>query len=275
MNVLPREKQVQIISALVEGCSLRSVERMHSVHRDTAMRLMVRTGHHCMTLLEDHVRDVPAGTIQCDELWGFVGKKDARLKAEELKDSEKGSQYLWIAMDADTKLVISHQIGKRELAMATGLIVDVKERITGKPTIITDGLVHYFDAVHHNFGRFGANFAQLVKVVKEGKRKPVREGYVPARVVTCKRYPLFGEVPNELISTSYIERQNLTVRMSMRRFTRLSNAFSKKLENLKAATALHFAHYNFVRIHRSLRVTPAMAAGISSTLWDIESLIPA
>lgn len=273
MNVLPRNKQIQIISALVEGNSIRSCERMFGTHRDTIMRLAVRTGQHCMTLLEDHVKDVPAGTIQCDEMWGYVAKKDAKLNADEKDNPEIGSQYIWIAMDADTKLVISHLVGKRELNMALGLIVDLKERVDGRPTIITDGLVHYFDAIKWTYGGNNVDFAQLVKTVQERPRKPVREGYVPARVVTCKPYPLFGDPDPAKISTSYIERQNLTVRMSVRRLTRLTNAFSKKLENLKAATALHFAHYNFCRIHKTLSVTPAMAAGIASEVWALESLL--
>jgi len=178
------------------------------------------------------------------------------------------------AMDADTKLVISHQVGKRELHMAFGLIVDLKEWVQGRPTIITDGLVLYFDAVHYTYGRFGVDFAQLIKVVREGKPKAVREGYSPAKVVTCTPFPIFGNPDPARISTSYIERQNLTVRMSMRHFARLSNAFSKKLDNLKAATALHFAHYNFCRVHKTLRCTPAMAAGVTDTVWAISDLLP-
>ncbi len=197
-----------------------------------------------------------------------------RLRKHELKDPTFGSQYIWITMDADTKLVIPHQIGKRELHMAFGLIVDLKERVQGRPTIITDGLVHNFDAVHHTYGRFCVDFAKLVKVVMEGKPKAVREGYSPAKVVTCTPYPIYGNPDPARISTSYIERQNLTVRMSVRRFARLTNAFSKKLENLKAATALQFACYNFCRIHGSLRTTPAMAAGITGSIWEIEDLLP-
>ena len=180
------------------------------------MRLMVRTGQHCMTLLEDHVQDVPVKTVQCDELWGLVCKKDARFKEAEKDNPEVGSQYIWSVMDADTKLVISHLVGRRELNMVLGLIVDLKERVNGRPTIIINGLVHYFDAVKWTFGG-AVDFARLVKTVRERPRKPVREGYFPARVVTCKPYPLFGSPDPTKISTSYIERLNLTVRMSMRR----------------------------------------------------------
>ena len=270
MNTLPKDKQIQVIAALVEGCSIRSIERMYDVHRDTVMRLMVRTGQHCMTIMDDYVRDVPAGVIQCDELWTFVGKKDKRLNGTD--GANLGSQYIFVAMDADTKLVPSYRIGKRLPVMAYGLMADLRERLVGRPTIITDGLEAYLDAVERAFGR-DVRFAQLVKTVRE-VRKPVLEGYVPAIVVTCDPRPVTGYINPSLISTSLIERQNLTMRMSIRRLTRLTNAFSKKLDNLKAAVALHFAHYNFCRIHGSLRVTPAMAAGILASPWELETLLP-
>jgi len=272
MNVLPREKQVQIITALVEGCSIRSIERMYDVHRGTIMRLIVRTGRHCMTLMDDLIRDVPAGTIQCDEIWCYVGKKDKRLTPEEKRNPEIGSQFIFVAMDADTKLAQSYQIGKRIPEVAFGLMVDLAERIAGRPTIITDGFIPYIEAVETAFGA-DANFAQLVKTVSE-IRRPVREGYAPATVVRCSKTSISGYTDPKQIPTSLIERQNLTMRMSMRRLTRLTNAFSKKLDNLKAATALHFAHYNFCRMHRSLRVTPAMAAGLVSSIWEISDLLP-
>jgi len=176
-------------------------------------------------------------------------------------------------MDGTTKLVISHRVGKRELLLAKGLMVDVRQRVTGHPLIVTDGLVFYFDAVQQYFGRFGCDFAQLVKVVKEGGAR-IHEGYTTPKLVTCKPYPLFGNPDRVKISTSYIERQNWTIRTFMRRLTRLSNGFSRKLENLKAATALHFAHYNFCRVHTSLRVTPAMEANVTDHVWGVEALLP-
>ncbi len=269
MNVLPREKQIQVITALVEGCSIRSIERMYDVHRDTIMRLMVCTGGHCMTIMDDVIRDVPAGVIQCDELWTFVGKKDKRLNGTD--GADLGSQYIFVAMDTDTKLVPSYRVGKRMPVVAYGLMADLRERLVGRPTIITDGFDPYFEAVELAFGA-NVDYAQLIKTVRE-VRKPALEGYVPAHVVTCYPRPVTGYIQPRLISTSLIERQNLTVRMSMRRLTRLTNAFSKKLDNLKAAVALHFAHYNFCRIHGSLRVTPAMAAGIAISIWRVEALL--
>ena len=275
MNRLPREKQIQVIQALVEGCSIRSIERMYDVHRDTIMRLMVRTGDHCMSLMDDLMQDIPVGTYQCDEIWTFVGKKDKRLRPDEKNNAEIGSQFIFIAMDADTKLIPSWQIGKRVPEVAYGLMADLADRMNGnaeRATIITDGFGPYIDAVYGAFGT-NVNFAQMVKVVSEGRRF-TQEGYMPATVVRCDKIVVMGRPKRREISTSLIERQNLMVRMSMRRLTRLTNAFSKKLDNLKAATAIHFANYNFCRIHKSLRVTPAMAAGLVDHVWGIIELLP-
>ena len=274
MNVLPREKQIQIINALVEGCSIRSIERMYEVHRDTVMRLMIRTGDNCMSLMDDLMQDIPVGTYQVDEIWCYVKKKDKRLRPDEKKNAEIGSQFIFIAMEADTKLIPSWQIGKRVPEVAYGLMADLADRMNGsaeRATIITDGFGPYIDAVYGAFGT-NVNFAQLVKVVSEGRRF-TQEGYVPATVVRCDKIVVMGRPRRREISTSLIERQNLTVRMSMRRLTRLTNAFSKKLDNLKAATAIHFAHYNLCRIHKTLSVTPAMAAGIVSHIWEIGDLL--
>lgn len=164
MNVLPREKQIQVIQALVEGCSIRSIERMYDIHRDTIMRLMVRTGDHCMTLVDDLIQDIPAGTYQVDEIWCYVGKKDKQLTRNERNSAELGSQFIFVAMDADTKLVPTYRIGKRIPELANGLMDDLRERINGRPTIITDGFGPYVDAVRGAFGQ-DVEFAQMVKVV--------------------------------------------------------------------------------------------------------------
>ena len=272
MNVLPREKQIQVITALVEGCSIRSIERMYDVHRDTVMRLLVRAGDHCMTIMDDLMHHIPAGTYQVDELWCFVAKKDRQLIDGERYNPELGSQYIFVAMDADTKLVPSYRVGKRIPELAYGLMVDLRERIVGKPTIITDGFDPYLEAVEIAFGA-DVHFAQLIKSVSEARRS-VREGYIPATVVRCTKRTISGVPDRRRISTSLIESQNLTLRMSLRRLTRLTNAFSKKLDNLKAAVALHFAFYNFCRVHRTLKMTPAMAAELVPSIWEIEALIP-
>ena len=272
MNRLPRDKQIQIITALVEGCSIRSIERMYDVHRDTITRLLMRTGDHCMTLMEDTIQDIPAGTYQCDEIWCFVGKKDARLTEDERRDPEIGSQFIFVAMDTETKLVPCFRIGKRLSIIAHGLMADLRQRVIGRPTIITDGFEAYQMAVQRAFG-YRVDFAQLIKTVHQ-TAGPVREGYAPAVVVRSERRPMCGHVSADKISTSLIERQNLTMRMSMGRLTRLTNAFSKKRKNLMAATALHFAHYNLCRVHKTLRMTPAMAASVADTIWEIEALLP-
>lgn len=274
MNVLPREKQIMVIHALTEGCSVRAVERMTGVHRDTVLRLLVRVGNHCMSIMDDVIRDVPAGTIECDEIWSFVGKKDKQVYKQHKDDQlDVGSQYIALAMDRDTKLVLAYQIGKRVPELALGVMSVLSERVVGKPTIITDAWGPYFNAVTACFGNNGADYGILVKVVREGG-KPVREGYSPAKVVTCKEYPVLGNPQEKGISTSRIERQNWTIRTNMRRLTRLSNGFSRKLDNLKAATALHFAAYNLTRTHRSLKMTPAMAAGLTKDFWSIADLLP-
>lgn len=184
MNVLPRDKQIQIINALVEGCSIRSIERMYDVHRDTISRLMVRTGQHCMTIMDDVIRDVPAGVIQCDEIWTYVRKKDKRLNQIERHNPVIGSQFIFVAMDADTKLVPCYQVGKRIPEIANGFMLNLRERLVGRPTIITDGFDPYFEAVELAFGQ-DVRYAQLIKTVSEIRRR-VREGYAPAQVVRLK-----------------------------------------------------------------------------------------
>ena len=186
MNRLPKDKQIQVIMALTEGCSIRSIERMYDVHRDTITRLMVRTGQHCMGLMDDLMRDIPTGVYQCDEVWCFVRKKDKRLTLEEKHDPEIGSQFIWIAMEAETKLIPSWRVGKRIPEVAYGLMVDLADRMNGgRPTIITDGFGPYLDAVDAAFG-VNVDFAQLIKVVSE-VRKATREGYIPATVVKVRQ----------------------------------------------------------------------------------------
>lgn len=274
MNILPRDKQITIISALTEGCSIRAIERMTGVHRDTIMRLAVRVGNHCVSLMDGIIRNVPAGTVEIDEVWTYVRMKDRQMiKSRYDGPKDVGSQFVAIAMDRDTKLVIAHDVGKRVPGLAMNVVKAVSERIVGKPTIITDGWDAYTDAVWHCFRGDGAHFGQLVKTVKES-RKPVKEGYQPAKVITCKEYSIFGRPETAGISTSRIERQNWTLRTHVRRLTRLSNGFSRKLENLVAAIALHFAAYNLTKRHAALGMTPAMAAGIADKVWTISDLVP-
>ena len=271
MNVLPLERQIQIVNALVEGCSVRATARITNVEHKTVLRTLLRIGNACGEFLDGNIRGVRSRRVQVDEIWTYVFKKQARLTDED--PVEFGDQYVFIGIDADTKLAISHAIGKRNAVTAFYFMQDLKDRLATRVQLTTDGFLPYLMAVEDNFGA-DVDFAQLIKVYG----KPDGDGpdwYGPPRVIAATPMKITGNPAWEHISTSYIERQNLTIRMQARRFTRLTNAFSKKLENLKAQVALHFAHYNFVRIHQTLRCTPAMAAGITDHVWDLRELLSA
>ena len=269
MNTLSVEKRVAVISALVEGTSIRSVERMTGVHRDTIMRLLISVGDRCAWLLNEKMRHVRSRLLQVDEIWTFVAKKEKRLVGND-NHREMGDQYVFIALDAESKLVPSFYIGKRTTETAQYFMADLQSRLAHRVQLTTDGFVPYLRAVEDNFG-MDVDYAMLIKMFSGNEAG--RERYSPSDIVRVVPTPISGNPELRYISTSYIERQNLTIRMALRRFTRLTNAFSKKLSNLKAALALHFAHYNFCRIHQTLRCTPAMAAGISDRLWGLEELI--
>jgi IS1 family transposase len=271
-NNLPREKQIAVVNALVEGCSIRSTERMTGVNAKTIDRLLVRLGNACADLLHEKMVDLDCQRLEIDELWAFVGKKQRHVTADDDK-SRVGDTWTFVAIDSDTKLVPAFLVGKRDAASTHAFIADVSRRLSNRVQISTDGLRSYIDAIGHEFGSTGVDYAQLHKTYEAEPTGPGR--YSPPTVIETEKTPIFGAPVEELISTSYIERQNLTVRMGVRRYTRLTNAFSKKIENHVAATALHFAHYNFVRCHRTLRVSPAMAAGIEETLWSVGELLEA
>jgi IS1 family transposase len=273
MNVLPIEKKLQVISSLVEGNSVRSTERMTGVHRDTICRLLVQVGQNCAGLLDAHLRDLCCERLQCDEIWCYVGKKNRHVR--ESDPVEFGDQWVFVAMDADTKLIPSFTVGKRTAVTTRDFVYDLMMRLNNRPQITTDGFRFYVDAMARYFGS-DVDYAQLIKLYGDYGQHDAGPGrYSPPPIVETISRIIQG-TPNEAhISTSYVERQNLTMRMQMRRFTRLTNAFSKKLENLKAACALHFAYYNFVRVHSTLRVTPAMAAGVTSEIWPLVKLIAA
>ena len=268
MNILKVEKQEMAIAALVEGSSIRSVERMTGIHRDTIMRLMVRVGQNCKKILDSYMRNLTCKTLQIDEIWCYVGKKQRHLTETDNRE-ELGDQYVFVALDADSKLIPSYIVGKRSSDNAQAFIKDLSERLDNRVQLSSDALNAYIEAVL----AFGSDvdYGQLVKAYEA---EPMGAGrYSPPKVVGAEKIIVSGNPKTSRISTSYIERQNLTMRMQMRRFTRLTNAFSKKLENLKAAVALHFAHYNFVRIHSTLRGTPAMEAGVTDRLWSIRDLM--
>lgn len=270
MNKLTLDKQESAIAALVEGTSIRSVERMTGIHRDTIMRLLVRTGQKCNQILDENMRNLQCERIQLDEIWCFVGKKQRHVSLAD-NPQEVGDQWIFVALDADTKLIPCFKVGKRTSENAVALTDDLASRLTNRVQISSDSLRAYVEAVDLSFG----GEVDYGQIVKSYEAEPFGAGrYSPPHVVSADRNRIFGNPKINHISTSFVERQNLTMRMNMRRLTRLTNAFSKKLDNLKAAVALHFAHYNFCRIHQSLKSTPAMEAGVTTYLWSIRDLLP-
>jgi IS1 family transposase len=254
---------------LVEGNSIRSVERMTDTHRDTVMRLLVQVGEGSAKLMDDEMRDLTCQRVQVDEIWSYVQKKQRQVTPDDDR-TRVGDMWTFVAIDADTKLVPAYRVGKRTRPHAVAFMADLPDRLANRVQLSSDALSTYVDAVERAFGA-DVDYGQAVKFYEAEPIGPGR--YSPPRVIRSERTVIAGNPDAAHISTSLIERQNLTMRMSMRRFTRLTNGFSKKVENMRAAVSLHFAHYNFVRVHRSLRVTPAMAAGVSDRLWSLEELV--
>lgn len=263
-NVLSIDKQVQIISALAEGSGIRQIERMTGVHRDTIMRLGVRVGKGCISLMDGKMRNLPCENLQFDELWGFIGKKQKHVLPDD--DPTCGDVWTFCAIDSDTKLVPSFKVGKRDMATANAFVNDVASRMKNRVQISTDGLPGYVEAVERAFG-MNVDYAQIVKVYESEA--------ADAEVIRVDKRTFSGRPDLNLASTSHVERLNGTTRLHMRRLTRLTYAFSKKKENFEAAVALHFAYYNFVKRHITLRATPAMAAGIERDFWTVGNLIEA
>ena len=270
-NVLPRQKQLGILNALVEGCSVRSTERMLDVSRETVLSLLVRVGEGCAQLMDSTMRDLPCKRLELDEIWAFIGKKQRHIKASE-GGSEMGDVWTYVAIDAETKLVPCFRIGKRDGATTDAFVRDLASRLRCRVQLSSDGLRLYINAIDDAFGS-DVDYAQIVKKYEADAIGPGR--YSPPKVTSTDKTAIMGSPDMGKVSTSYVERQNLTMRMSMRRFTRLTNAHSKTLRNHKAATALHFAHYNFVRQHSTIRTTPAMAIGIAPTMWSMDELLDA
>jgi IS1 family transposase len=270
MYTLSTKKKLAVISALVEGNSLRSTSRMTDVDRNTITSLLLRTGDRCADLMDNSMRNLRCGFVQCDEIWTFVGKKQRRVR--EGDSPEVGDQWVFVAMDAETKLVPVYTVGKRTEETTWYFIHELAERVANRIQLTTDGFHFYQRQVEEAFGA-EIDFAQLVKLYGQYGQHDADAKYSPSPIVEVISKVRTGDPDPDRICTSHIERQNLTIRMQMRRFTRLTNAFSKKLTNLKAACALHFAHYNFCRVHSSLRVTPAMAAGIANEIWPLQSLL--
>jgi len=271
-NVLSTDKQIAVIGALAEGSGIRQIERITGVHRDTIMRLGVRVGRGCAGLLDRKMRGLSCHHLQFDELWGFIGKKQRHVQPED--DPQVGDVWTFCAIDADTKLVPSFKVGKRDAATANAFVADVASRLKNRVQISSDALRAYVDAVEMAFGA-NVDFAQIVKTYIHDESQNAERKYSAPEFVIAEKKAISGFPNITLASTSYVERLNGTTRLHMRRLTRLTYAFSKKLENFEAAVALHFAYYNFVKRHNTLRCTPAMAAGIEPDFWSIDELLEA
>jgi IS1 family transposase len=269
MNKLSNEKRVQVISALVEGMSIRSVVRMTGVSKNTVVKLLEDAGNACAIYQDRVFKNLTCKRIQCDEIWSFVYSKDKNLPEELLGVFGYGSIYTWVAIDADTKLVPCWNVGRRDGIAAMEFIKDLVARLAHRVQLTTDGFKAYLNAVEEAFGA-DIDYGMLIKIYGDAQDDT---RYSPGQCLGCLKDPISGEPDPDHVSTSYVERQNLTMRMSIRRFTRLTNGFSKKIENHMHAIALHYMHYNFVRIHQSLRCTPAMASGVSKKLWSIKDIV--
>ena len=269
---IPVEKAVQILNLLVEGVGINAASRLAGVHKKTVLSILSLAGERCERIMDEKIRNVTVEQVQADEIWSFVHCKQKNVM-EGRDDREIGDQYTWVAMDRDSKLVLSYIVGKRSALNALALMTDLDSRLANRTQLTTDGFAPYVGAVEDAFGA-DIDFAQLIKIYAS----PIEERrgrYSPSDCVGAVPTSVTGNPDPEMICTSHIERANLTMRTFIRRMTRLCLGFSKKLENLKAAVALYFAWYNFVRIHGSLKVTPAMEAGITDHVWTIGELIGA
>lgn len=270
MNKLSTAKRVAVVAALVEGNSIRATARMTNVSKPTILKLLADLGAACATYQDVAVRGVRARRVQVDEIWQFVYAKAKNVPEEKRGTFGYGDVWTWVALDADSKMILSWRLGPRDLATAYDLMHDLAERITNRVQLTTDGLKVYMEAVESAF-MGDVDYAMLSKVY--GSDPAAEKRYSPAKILSSTTEVITGRPNPKHISTSFVERQNLTMRMSIRRFTRLTNAFSKKLENHAAAVALHYMHYNFCRVHQTLRVTPAMEAGLTDRVWSLADVV--
>ena len=270
MNKLTIYEQATVIRALVEGNSISSVVRMTGIAKTTILRLVVRFGEACQKFHDEHVKGLTSRRIPMDEVWAFIGAKEKNASPEKKLDLKWGDTWTWTGIDADTKLMVSWLIGPRHGGTAHAIMQDVAWRLTHRIQLTTDGLHAYWDAAITAF-HCEVDYAQLVKIY--GPDRSVEGKYSPPEVLGIKIKERMGNPDPAHISTSYIERSNLTIRMGTRRYTRLTNGHSKKIENHEAMTAIFWTHYNWCRIHQTLRVTPAMEAKLTNRLWEIEDLL--
>ncbi len=269
MNKLDNKRRAQVIAALVEGNSIRATVRMTGVAKNTIVKLLEDIGIACANYQDKAFNNLTCKRIQCDEIWSFVGAKAKNVPSEKQGEFGFGDVWTWVAIDADTKLVPCWHVGRRDAHAAYEFVQDLASRLSHKVQLTTDGHKPYLEAVEAAFGG-DVDYAMLVKIYGKSQDE-IR--YSPAECLASEKRIISGNPSKAHVSTSFVERQNLTMRMSMRRFTRLTNGFSKKVENHIHAISLHYMYYNFVRIHKTLRVTPAMAAGVTKHLWEIEDIV--
>ncbi len=269
MNRLSRQKQAQIVAALIEGNSIRATARMVGVSKDTVVKLQVEAGYACADYQDKTFHNLKCKRIQCDEIWAFCYAKEKNVPADKKGKFGYGDVWTWAAIDADTKLIPSFTIGNRDARTANMFIEDLAGRLANRVQLTTDGLKVYLEAIEGAFG-CDVDYAMLVKIYGASQEE-VR--YSPAECLGAETKIVSGKPDMRHVSTSYVERQNLSMRMGMRRFTRLTNGFSKKVENHAASVALYYMHYNFCRVHQTLRVTPAMEAGLTDHVWTIEEML--
>lgn len=273
MNKLDHNTRTLIIRLLVEGNSIRATSRIADVSKNTVNKLLIDAGKACAEYHDNHVRNVNASVIQCDEIWSFTYAKQKNVAGAKAAPEGAGDTWTWTAIDSDSKLIVSYMVGGRDGEYAIGFMDDLCARLANRVQLTTDGHKAYLEAVEGAFGG-DVDYAQLIKLYGEptGQKGHERK-YSPSECTGTQKRTVEGNPDKALISTSHIERQNLTMRMHMRRFTRLTNGFSKKVENHMHAVALHFMYYNFVKVHQTLKVTPAMEAGLTDRLWDIADLV--
>ena len=270
MNRLSNTDRVQVLKCLCEGLSIRATVRMTGVAKNTIVKLLAEVAPVCNAFQDKTLRKLPCKKIQCDEIWSFVGAKAKNVPRAKAGKFGIGDVWTWTALCADTKLIVSWRVGDRDAGTAFDFTEDLAGRLANRVQLTTDGHRVYLSAVEAAFGS-DVDYAMLVKLY--GAVRDTEATYSPAQVMSCRAVPITGNPDPAHISTSYVERSNLTMRMSMRRFARLTNAFSKKIENHVAALSLYFMYYNFCRVHQTLRVTPAMEAGVAYHIWEIDEIV--
>jgi IS1 family transposase len=270
MNCLDTETRARVVNCLIEGCSIRATVRMTGAAKNTVVKLLADLGCACAAYHNRNVRNLRVRRLQCDEIWCFVGAKAKNVSVEK-KQEGWGDVWTWVGIDADTKLVVSYLVGGRDGGWAHDFMEDCAKRISNRVQITTDGHRAYLDAVEDAFGA-DIDYAMLQKIYGAPSDEETRR-YSPAKCIGCDMKVVSGDPDPKHVSTSFVERQNLTMRMQMRRFTRLTNGHSKKVDNHRHMVALHYMHYNYCRPHGTLRCTPAQEAGLCDHIWTVEELI--